>query len=208
MKVRLIGITGGSGSGKSTVVRRIAQAHENSVCIEQDNYYKSAEYISNNNITAYNFDHPDAFDMDLMMENLMDLKEGRAIEMPQYDFVHHRRKEERLHVEPRSIIIVDGLMVLYDKRIRDLLDLKLYVDTPPDIRFVRRLMRDINERGRTVESVVKQYVDVVRPGHMSFVEPCKAYADLIIPEGGYNEHALDVLINYVQRLAILNEAEE
>ena len=181
MNVKLIGITGGSGSGKSTVVRKITEAHEDSVCIEQDNYYKSAEFISNANITDYNFDHPDAFDMDLMLENLADLKNGKAIEMPQYDFVHHRRREERL--------------------IRDLLDLKLYVDTPADIRFVRRLKRDISERGRTVDSVVEQYVNVVRPGHMNFIEPCKEYADLIIPEGGYNQNALDVLINYVQVLA-------
>ena len=191
MDVKLIGITGGSGSGKSTVVRKIHEANRDSVCIEQDNYYKSATFVSNDNITAYNFDHPDAFD----------LKAGRAIEMPQYDFVHHRRKDETLHVEPKSIIIVDGLMVLYDRRIRDLLDLKLYVDTPADIRFVRRLVRDINERGRTVESVVEQYVNVVRPGHMNFVEPCKEFADLVIPEGGYNENALDVLIRYVQTIA-------
>lgn len=201
MDVKLIGITGGSGSGKSTVVRKIHEANRDSVCIEQDNYYKSATFVSNDNITAYNFDHPDAFDMDLMMANLEDLKAGRAIEMPQYDFVHHRRKGETLHVEPKSIIIVDGLMVLYDRRIRDLLDLKLYVDTPADIRFVRRLVRDINERGRTVESVVEQYVNVVRPGHMNFVEPCKEFADLVIPEGGYNENALDVLIRYVQTIA-------
>ena len=201
MDVKLIGITGGSGSGKSTVVRKIHEANRDSVCIEQDNYYKSATFVSNENITAYNFDHPDAFDMDLMMANLEDLKAGRAIEMPQYDFVHHRRKDETLHVEPKSIIIVDGLMVLYDRRIRDLLDLKLYVDTPADIRFVRRLVRDINERGRTVESVVEQYVNVVRPGHMNFVEPCKEFADLVIPEGGYNENALDVLIRYVQTIA-------
>ena len=201
MDVKLIGITGGSGSGKSTVVRKIHEANRDSVCIEQDNYYKSATFVSNDNITAYNFDHPDAFDMDLMMANLEDLKAGRAIEMPQYDFVHHRRKDETLHVEPKSIIIVDGLMVLYDRRIRDLLDLKLYVDTPADIRFVRRLVRDINERGRTVESVVEQYVNVVRPGHMNFVEPCKEFADLVIPEGGYNENVLDVLIRYVQTIA-------
>ena len=188
MDVKLIGITGGSGSGKSTVVRKIHEANRDSVCIEQDNYYKSATFVSNDNITAYNFDHPDAFDMDLMMANLEDLKAGRAIEMPQYDFVHHRRKDETLHVEPKSIIIVDGLMVLYDRRIRDLLDLKLYVDTPADIRFVRRLVRDINERGRTVESVVEQYVNV-------------EFADLVIPEGGYNENALDVLIRYVQTIA-------
>ena len=201
MNVKLIGITGGSGSGKSTVVRKISEAHPDSICIAQDNYYKSASFVNNHNILAFNFDHPDAFDMDLMVENLKDLKAGKAIDMPQYDFVKHQRKTEIKHIEPKTIIIVDGLMVLYDKRIRDLLDLKLFVDTPSDIRFVRRLQRDIKERGRTVESVVEQYINVVRPGHFNFIEPCKEYADLIIPEGGYNEHALDVIIKYIQTVA-------
>ena len=201
MNVKLIGITGGSGSGKSTVVRKISEAHPDSICIAQDNYYKSASFVNNHNILAFNFDHPDAFDMDLMVENLKDLKASKAIDMPQYDFVKHQRKPETKHIEPKTIIIVDGLMVLYDKRIRDLLDLKLFVDTPSDIRFVRRLQRDIKERGRTVESVVEQYINVVRPGHFNFIEPCKEYADLIIPEGGYNEHALDVIIKYIQTVA-------
>ena len=201
MNVKLIGITGGSGSGRSTVVRKISEAHPDSICIAQDNYYKSASFVNNHNILAFNFDHPDAFDMDLMVENLKDLKAGKAIDMPQYDFVKHQRKSETKHIEPKTIIIVDGLMVLYDKRIRDLLDLKLFVDTPSDIRFVRRLQRDIKERGRTVESVVEQYINVVRPGHFNFIEPCKEYADLIIPEGGYNEHALDVIIKYIQTVA-------
>ena len=198
MNVKLIGITGGSGSGKSTVVKKISEAHHDSICIAQDNYYKSATYVNNNNITAFNFDHPDAFDMDLMVENLKDLKNGKAIDMPQYDFVKHRRREETLHIEPKTIIIVDGLMVLYDKRIRDLLDLKLYVDTPSDIRFVRRLQRDIKERGRTVESVVEQYINVVRPGHFNFIEPCKEYADLIIPQGGNNTVAIKLLKEYIE----------
>lgn len=200
MNVKLIGITGGSGSGKSTVVRKIYEAYHDTVCIEQDNYYKSASFVNNSNITAYNFDHPDAFDMDLMMENLRDLKAGHAIEMPQYDFVHHERRKETTHVEPKKIVIVDGLMVLYDKRIRDLLDLKLYVDTPADIRFIRRLQRDIAERGRTVESVIEQYTKVVRPGHFNFIEPMKEYADLIIPEGGYNESAMQVLFSFVHSI--------
>ncbi len=198
--VRLIGVTGGSGSGKSTVVRRIKEAVDASVLISQDSYYKSAPFISNDNITAYNFDHPDAFDMDLMVENLTDLKAGRPIMMPQYDFVHHCRMDEMVRVEPAKLIIIDGLMIFYDKRIRDLLDLKLYVDTPPDIRFIRRLKRDIAERGRTVESVIEQYTEVVRPGHFSFIEPTKEYADLIIPEGGYNENAMQVIFSFVKAI--------
>lgn len=198
--VRLIGVTGGSGSGKSTVVRRIKEAVDASVLISQDSYYKSAPFISNDNITAYNFDHPDAFDMDLMVENLTDLKAGKPIMMPQYDFVHHCRMDEMVRVEPAKLIIIDGLMIFYDKRIRDLLDLKLYVDTPPDIRFIRRLKRDIAERGRTVESVIEQYTEVVRPGHFSFIEPTKEYADLIIPEGGYNENAMQVIFSFVKAI--------
>lgn len=201
MKVSLIGITGGSGSGKSTVVRKITEAYRDSICIAQDNYYKSATFVNNNNITSYNFDRPEALDLDLMYENLVDLKNGKSVDIPQYDFVHHARKKETMHIEPKRVIIVDGLMVLYDERIRNLLDLKLYVDTPADIRFVRRLQRDIKERGRTVDSVIEQYVNVVRPGHEKYIEPCKAYADLIIPEGGYNENALFVLVNHVQTLA-------
>ena len=200
MSVKLIGITGGSGSGKSTVVKRIEAISSECLLIEQDNYYKSAPQVNNENITAVNFDHPDAFDMDLMLENLMDLKKGRSVMMPQYDFVHHCRMEEMVHVEPAKLIIIDGLMIFYDKRIRDLLDLKLYVDTPPDIRFIRRLKRDIAERGRTVESVIEQYTEVVRPGHFSFIEPTKEYADLIIPEGGYNENAMQVIFSFVKAI--------
>ena len=194
---KIIGITGGSGSGKSTVVKRIKGRYPNAVLIEMDNYYKSATFVNNSNITAYNFDHPDAFDMDLMMQNLASLKEGKSCMMPQYDFVHHTRKEEFVKVEPSSIIVIDGLMVFYDERVRKLLDLKLYVDTPADIRFIRRLKRDVAERGRTVESVIEQYTNVVRPGHYNFIEPSKAYADLIIPEGGYNDNAMEVLFSFI-----------
>ena len=195
-----IGITGGSGSGKSTVVNEILKQHKSSVIIEQDNYYRSAAYVNNDNITAFNFDCPDAFDLDLLLEHLNDLRNGKSINMPQYDFVKHCRKEETILVEPKSVVIVDGLMVMYDERIRDFLDLKLYVETPADIRFIRRLQRDILQRGRTVESVIEQYVNVVRPGHFNYIEPCKQYCDLIIPEGGYNEKAMNVLIKFLNTI--------
>ncbi|MFA6689622.1 MAG: uridine kinase [Sphaerochaetaceae bacterium] len=201
-EVKIIGITGGSGSGKSTIVRKISEVCSDFVFIAQDSYYHSAEFISNENITAFNFDHPDAFDTELLYQHLLMLKDGRSIDMPQYDFVHHRRKEETVRVAARPLVIIEGLMVLYDKRIRELLDLKLYVDTPDDIRFIRRLRRDISERGRTAESVITQYLEVVRPGHYNFIEPTKAYADLIIPEGGYNENALQVLIPFVRELSM------
>lgn len=198
MEVRIIGITGGSGSGKSTIVRKISDVISDFVFIPQDNYYHSAEYMGNENITAYNFDHPDAFDTELLYQHLSQLKKGQSIDMPQYDFVHNRRRPETVHIEPRPLVIIEGLMVLYDKNIRDLLDLKLYVDTPDDIRFIRRLKRDISERGRTVDSVITQYLEVVRPGHFNFIEPTKEFADLVIPEGGYNENALKVLITFVK----------
>jgi len=198
MDVKIIGITGGSGSGKSTIVRKISEVISDFVFIPQDSYYHSAEFVSNENITAYNFDHPDAFDTPLLYEHLSTLKSGKPIEMPQYDFVHHRRKDQSIHVDPRPLVIIEGLMVLYDREIRDLLDLKLYVDTPDDIRFIRRLNRDMRERGRTVDSVVRQYLEVVRPGHFSFIEPTKENADIVIPEGGHNENALRVLITFVK----------
>ena len=200
-EVKVIGITGGSGSGKSTIVRKISEVCPDFAFIAQDNYYRSASFINNSNITAFNFDHPDAFDMELLHRNLRDLKDGKGVDIPQYDFVHHCRKPETMHLDPAPLIIVEGLMVLYDPEIRKLLDLKIYVDTPDDIRFIRRLQRDIEERGRTVDSVIKQYLEVVRPGHMSFIEPMKEYADLIIPEGGYNESALQVLISFIRDIS-------
>ena len=199
--VRVIGIAGGSGSGKTTIVGRITEIVRDYAVVPQDNYYRSAEYISNQHITGFNFDHPDAFDSDLMVEQLQALKAGTAIRMPQYDFVHHRRREETVRVEPRGLVILEGIMIFFDKRVRDLIDLKLYVDTPDDIRFIRRLRRDITERGRTVDSVIEQYTERVRPGHYEFVEPTKAYADLVIPEGGFNARAMEALIPFLKQIA-------
>lgn len=198
--VKIIGITGGSGSGKSTVVKKIEEVSNRFVIISQDNYYKSASYVNNSNITAFNFDRPDAFDNDLLYSHLNALKSCKSIEMPLYDFVKHERKPDTVHVEPAPLVIIDGLMVLCDAKIRSLLDLKIFVDTPADIRFIRRLQRDISERGRTMESVIEQYINVVRLGHNEYIEPTKEYADIIIPEGGYNKNALNVLISYVKEI--------
>ena len=195
---RIIGISGGSGSGKTTIATKISEIVSDFVLIPQDSYYKSAEYISNTNITEFNFDHPSAFDTDLIWEHLTRLKRGEAIDMPQYDFVHHRRSDRTVRVEPLKIVVFEGILIYFDKKIRDLIDLKLYVDTPDDIRFIRRLRRDMNERGRTQESVIKQYLEVVRPGHYEFIEPTKAYADLIVPEGGANEKALEVVASFMK----------
>jgi uridine kinase len=194
----VIGITGGSGSGKTTIVNRIRDIVDDFVFIPQDNYYKSAEYINNTNITAFNFDHPDAFDSVLIKKHLTDLKNFKSIEMPQYDFVHHRRTEESIRVKPAKLIIFEGIMIFSDKEILDLLDLKIFIDTPDDIRFIRRLKRDIEERGRTLNSVIEQYMEFVRPGHQEFIEPLKTKADIIIPEGGNNGKALDVLLSFIK----------
>lgn len=200
-KTTIIGISGGSGSGKTTIVKRIAEVVEDFVFIPQDNYYKSADHsVSNDNITSFNFDHPDAFDRELMIAHLKMLKKGKSINIPTYDFVNHRRAEKVIYIEPKPIIIFEGIMVFFDKKIRDLIDLKIYVDTPADIRFIRRMERDIVERGRTMESVIQQYLEVVRPGHMEFIEPTKAHADLIVPEGGNNQKALNVLVSFINQV--------
>ncbi|MFA6939717.1 MAG: uridine kinase [Clostridiaceae bacterium] len=191
----LIGITGGTGSGKSTVAKEIFNAFPDE-CIavmEQDSYYKDQSSLSFNERIKTNYDHPDAFDTALMVHHLNELLEGRGIEKPIYDFSIHNRKEEFIYVEPKEIILVEGIMILQEKSIRDLLDIKIYVDTDADVRIIRRLLRDINERGRTVDSVITQYLNVVRPMHLQFIEPSKRYADLIIPEGGYNKVAIDMI---------------
>jgi uridine kinase len=197
---KIIGICGGSGAGKTTIVRKISEVVSDFVFLPQDNYYKSAEYMSNRNITAFNFDHPDAFDNDLLIAQLEMLKSNQPIEMPTYDFVHHRRREETIRVEPKKLVIFEGIMIFTNKAVRDLIDLKIFVDTPDDIRFIRRLERDIKERGRTMESVIEQYLTVVRPGNFEFVEPTKQFADIIIPEGGNNDIALGVLVSFINSI--------
>ncbi len=196
--VTFVGITGGSGSGKTTIVRKIEETVSDFVFIPQDNYYKSASHITNSTITSFNFDHPDAFDSDLLLEHLNQLKKGNSIEMPEYDFVKHSRKDKRVTINSHNVVIVEGIMLFWDKRIRDLFDLKIFVDTPDDIRFIRRLSRDVQERGRTIDSVITQYLEVVRPGYYEFIEPTKTYADIIIPEGGFNGNALQVLVSYLK----------
>ena len=196
-QTKIIGICGGSGSGKTTIVRKISELVSDFTFLPQDNYYKSAEYISNSNITAFNFDHPDAFDNALLIEHLDSLRSGQGIEMPTYDFVHHRRREEIIKVAPRKLVIFEGIMIFTNPEVRERIDLKIFVDTPDDIRFIRRLNRDIKERGRTVDSVIEQYLTVVRPGHYEFIEPTKQFADIIIPEGGANERALNVLVSFI-----------
>jgi len=197
---KLIGISGGSVSGKTTIVRKLSEIAGDFLVIPQDSYYKSATYVNNSNITGFNWDHPSAFDTDLLCEHLVALKNGQSIELPTYDFVKNRRLPETIPLGPSRLVVLEGIMILSDKRVRDLLDLKIYVDTPDDIRFIRRMRRDIAERGRTVESVIEQYLEVARPGHFEFIEPMKGFADLIIPEGGLNTRALEVLSTFFEKI--------
>ena len=192
----LIGITGGTGSGKSTIADALYSNFSNDriTMIQQDMYYKDQSHLSMEERVKTNYDHPMAFDNDLLVEHLQKLIKGEAIEKPRYDFTVHNRAEDTTTVEPREIIIVEGILILEDERIRELLDIKVYVDTDADIRILRRLVRDIDERGRTVESVIDQYLTMVRPMHMEFTEPTKRYADIIIPEGGHNYVAIDILM--------------
>ncbi len=198
----LIGIAGGTGSGKSTIAREIYNRF-NEDCIamvEQDSYYKDQSNIAFEERIKINYDHPKAFDTELLVEHLKTLLKGEAIEKPLYDFEIHNRKKETVRVEPKDIIIVEGILILEDPAIRDILDIKIYVDTDADVRIIRRMLRDINERGRTVDSVINQYLNVVRPMHMQFVEPTKRYADIIIPEGGHNKVAIDIIVANIKQI--------
>ena len=196
----LIGITGGTGSGKTTVAEAIHSAFEgNSInMIMQDSYYKDQSHITFEERLKTNYDHPHSIDMDHLIRDLKSLMSGQSIDMPVYDFAEHTRKSETIRIVPTDIIIVEGILVLDDKNLRDLLDIKIYVDTDADIRILRRMQRDINERGRSMESVINQYLNVVRPMHEQFTEPTKRYADIIIPEGGRNKVAIDVIIRSIK----------
>jgi len=196
----VIGIAGGSGSGKTTVSQTILQrADPNLVAyIQHDSYYKDLSDLPPAQRATTNFDHPNSLETDLMVEHVRRLRAGQVVEVPSYDFTTHTRKKETQHVEPRPILLVEGILLFTDRRMRELCDLKLFVDTDADLRFIRRLQRDLEERGRTTESVIQQYQATVRPMHLEFVEPSKRYADLIIPEGGYNEVAMDVFMARIE----------
>ena len=202
MKPVIIGIAGGTGSGKTTVARAIYDrvGNERIEWISHDSYYRNFEGLSPEEKHHINFDHPDSLETELLARHLDVLSKGAAVEVPLYDFATHSRKTETQRVEPRRVIIVEGILVLAEPELRKRIDIKLYVDTPSDIRFMRRLLRDIKSRGRSVESVIEQYVTTVRPMHEEFVEPSKRYADLIIPEGGENLVAINAIIARVEGL--------
>jgi uridine kinase len=191
----IIGISGGTGSGKTTIAQKIISSigDSNVAYLQQDSYYRNLDAMPLDQRHQANFDHPDAFDGELLLGNLEDLCAGKSIDRPVYDFVTHSRKLETIRVEPLPVIIVDGILIFYDARMRSLMDIKIFVDCEADIRFVRRLERDIHVRGRTVESVIEQYLTTVRPMHLQFVAPCMRYADIILPEGGFNDTAIDLI---------------
>ena len=198
----VIGVTGGSGSGKTSVTRAIFEFFKGHsiLMLEQDYYYKDQSHLPFEERLKTNYDHPLAFDNDLLIEHIHALLQYETIQKPVYDYARHTRSEEVITVEPQDVIILEGILVLEDERLRDLMDMKLYVDTDADLRILRRLTRDIKERGRSLDSVIDQYISVVRPMHNQFIEPTKRYADIIIPEGGQNHVAIDLMVTKIQTI--------
>ncbi|SFA95019.1 MULTISPECIES: uridine kinase [unclassified Bacillus (in: firmicutes)] len=198
----VIGVTGGSGSGKTSVTKAIYESFKGHsiLMLEQDYYYKDQSDLPMEERLKTNYDHPLAFDNDLLIEHIEKLLKFEAIEKPVYDYAIHTRSNEIIPVEPKDVIILEGILVLEDERLRDLMDIKLFVDTDADLRIIRRMLRDIKERGRTIDSVIDQYVNVVRPMHNQFIEPSKRYADIIIPEGGHNHVAIDLMVTKIQTI--------
>ncbi len=191
----IIGIAGASGSGKTTIANRIHEAIKtDAVLITHDSYYKDHPEMELEARAAVNYDHPDSLETSLLIQHLRDLKNGKSIEQPQYDFTVHQRKKSTITIKPVSMVLVEGILIFTDPVLRDLLDIKVFVDTDPDICLARRIRRDVETRGRTLDSVLNQYVATVKPMYHEFVEPSKRYADIIIPEGGYNEVANGVII--------------
>ncbi len=199
----IIGVAGGTGSGKTTVSRALVDrvGREKIAYLQHDAYYRDRSHLPPPERDRINFDHPDALETELLVEHLGRLQEGESVEIPTYDFTRHVRGEETVTVEPRPVLLVEGILVLAEDALRQAMDVKIYVDTAADIRFIRRLRRDLEDRGRSLESVVSQYLEEVRPMHLEFVEPSKRHADVIVPEGGFNRVALDMLVDRIEQLA-------
>jgi len=197
-----IGVAGGSGSGKTTVSRQILErvGHHHIAYLAHDAYYKDLSHLTLEERHHVNYDHPDSLDTDLLIQHIKQLKAGREVQVPVFDFTQHLRKKEWILVRPQPIILVEGILIFSNHELLDLLDIKIFVDTDADIRFIRRLRRDIDERGRTADSVIHQYLTTVRPMHLKFVEPSKRYADVIIPEGGYNWVAIDMVADRIRSM--------
>jgi uridine kinase len=200
----IIGIAGGTGSGKTTVVRKIAESlppHYVAV-VPLDSYYNDTTHMTDEERRAINFDHPDAFDWKLLIEHVKQLKAGNAVEQPTYSYIESNRQKETVHVEPKPVIIIEGIMTLLNKKLRDMMDLKIFVDTDSDERLIRNIQRDVVERGRTVEMVIDRYLKVLKPMHEQFIEPTKKYADLIIPQGGDNKTGINILKSYIEVIVL------
>ena len=198
----IIGVAGGSASGKTTVSQAILDrvGRDRIAYIQHDSYYKDLSHLPLEERRVMNFDHPDSLENELLIEHLHELRAGRSVQVPTYEFSTYARLSETRTVEPEPVILVEGILVFADRELRDMMDVKIYVDAAADIRFIRRLERDIDERGRSVRSVIDQYLSTVRPMHLEFVEPSKRYADVIIPQGGFNVVALDMVVARVERL--------
>ena len=204
MKPFLIGIAGGTGSGKTTVARRLYESLdlESAAFLDQDAYYRDLAHLTLEERQRVNFDHPESLDNDLLIAHLQALLEGRPIDKPVYDFTRHTRSPETIRVAPRHVVLVDGILLFVDARLREMFDLKIFVDTEADVRFIRRLRRDVEQRSRSVESVIEQYLGTVRPMHFEFVEPSKRWADVILPRGGQNTAGIEVIAARIrERLA-------
>ncbi len=198
--ILVIGIAGGTGSGKTTLMKNLIQHYDDEVTvISHDNYYKRRDDLSYEDRCKINYDEPDALESDLMARHLDQLRHGQAIDCPVYDFTQHNRSDETVHIVPQKVIIVEGILIFENQPLRDLMDIKIFVDTDADIRLCRRIKRDVNKRGRTLESVLQQYQETVKPMHERYVEPSKKYADIVVPEGGKNLVALDMIIGRIQR---------
>ncbi|ANX13021.1 uridine kinase [Fictibacillus halophilus] len=198
----VIGVAGGSGSGKTTVAKEIYRqfANQSILIIEQDAYYKDQSEKSMEERLKTNYDHPLAFDNDLLIQHIKSLQAYESVEKPVYDYTAHTRSDKIIPVDAKDVIILEGILILEDERLRDLMDIKLFVDTDADVRIIRRMVRDIRDRGRTLESVIDQYTSVVRPMHNQFIEPTKRYADIIIPEGGQNRVAIDLMVTKIKTI--------
>lgn len=198
----IIGIAGGTGSGKTTVVRKIAEAlpPHHVVVVPLDSYYNDTSHMTEEERHAINFDHPDAFDWKLLIKQVNELRNGQAVEQPTYSYIKCNRLKETLQVEPKPVIIIEGIMTLLNKKLRDMMDLKIFVDTDSDERLIRNIQRDVLERGRTVDMVISRYLEVLKPMHEQFIEPTKKYADLIIPQGGENHKGINILCKYIESL--------
>ncbi len=206
----IIGVAGGTGSGKTTVAMKILErvGTEHIAYIPHDAYYRDLSHLPLEERTCINFDHPDSLETELLIQHLRQLKAGQAVEIPVYDFTTHTRTAQTRRVGPALVVLVEGILVFAEPALRELFDVKLYVDTDADIRLIRRIQRDVQERGRSVESVIQQYLNTVRPMHLEFVEPSKRYADVIIPEGGYNEVAIEMVAARIRGLLERRAGEE